>query len=138
MQKRSEKMLSHFSRINGREKLLPEQGPNMQEPKPSSWLNTLAEVELAIAGCLESLAHYEARFQQYLQGDSRPSQLQPILVRADQARADQATLQRSQLDAMELEQLINEQTRVWQEWQESLASWQRSVEQVAGEKKPAE
>lgn len=107
----------------------------MPSPQSANWLNTLVDVEQAIAGCLESLSRYEARFHQLL-GGVEPLKLQPILVKVNQTGTDPGLLPPSYQDVLQLETLLQEQERVWREWQESLQQWQRSVEQ-AEEQPPA-
>ena len=104
-------------------------------PIPSR--SALSEVEAAILGCLERLqqceAHFEAiekRLAEPLKRDTNlaADELHPLSQHPDSPGLS------AEID--QLDQQLTNQQRIWQEWQNSLTSWDRSLEQPSGDTSP--
>ncbi|MBX3400107.1 MAG: hypothetical protein KF873_15355 [Gemmataceae bacterium] len=91
----------------------------------ANWQATLAEVERSIDDCLAALAKYESAFAKVLHEPVPPVPSRPLP--APTAAWDD-TLADAARRTDEVEQLLDEQERVWGRWRQALGQWQRTLD----------
>lgn len=100
----------------------------MTRPARVDWMGALTEVEQAVGQCLDALDHYDERFAQLLSEPAQaPSTPRPV-GSSDLGWEARLFALHTQVD--ELEQLLTAHESTWQQWQQAMASWRRSVEQT--------
>lgn len=99
----------------------------MSEIRDAGWLNTLTEVEGAIAGCLTALDRYEAAFGGLLADSARSCAVPTVPAEPDDEWTARLAVAARHADGVE--RLLAEQEAAWSGWLTRFTAWQRSLEQ---------
>ncbi len=107
----------------------------MGETNTTGWMGTLAQVDEAIRGCLDSLDRYEHAFgktySEVLEAIPPTAYAEdPRLQSLEKVWVDR--LSQAQRAADEVEVLLNEQQSLWGRWLDSYNLWKQSLERMPG------
>jgi hypothetical protein len=90
----------------------------------ANWQATLADVERSIDDCLAALARYESAFAKVLH---EPVPAVAARTPPEPPASWDATMADAARRTDEVEQLLDEQERVWGRWRQALGQWRRTV-----------